>query len=95
MSRRADNKRYVVQRTLLILMMGCKCAYCQERRPWKLEFHHLVKSRNGHAGRTSRTQRIRWYMRGWLDGELVLACGRCNKKQGEPPPRGDEEPIPF
>ena len=90
----ANRRRYVVQRTLLILIMGSKCAYCPERRPWKLEFHHTVKSANGHAGKTSRHQRIRWYMREWLDGTVVLACGKCNKKLGVPPAPNESE-IPF
>ena len=94
MGRKADNRRYHTQRLLLILLMGSKCKFCAERRPWKLEFHHTKKSKNGHGGKTSRHQRIRWYMRDWGNGELVLACGKCNKKQGEPP-SDNEEPIPF
>ena len=39
----------------------------------------------------SRKKRIRNYMREWLDGTCVLACGKCNKKLGAPT---DEEPIP-
>ncbi len=94
MSKRADRRRYETQRTLLILIMGCKCAYCPERRPWELEFHHTVKSKNGHAGRTSKHQRIRWYMQDWLNGICVLACSKCNKKKGAPPDP-EEKPIPF
>lgn len=94
MGQAADRRRYNVQRTLLILMMGSKCAYCQERRPWKLEFHHVVRSKNGQAGRTSRKRRIRWYMQDWLNGECVLACSTCNKKKGMPHDP-EEKPIPF
>lgn len=94
MGRKADNRRYHTQRLLLILLMGSKCKFCSERRPWKLEFHHTKKSKNGNAAKTSRHQRIRWYTRDWSNGELVLACSRCNKKQGEPPDP-DEKPIPF
>lgn len=85
--------QYATKRALLILLMGSKCRWCGERRPWRLEFHHLVKSKNGHAGRTSRLTRLRRYMREWLDGECVLACGKCNKRLGPPPGRADEEPF--
>lgn len=93
---RSDRRRYNVQRTLLILLMGSKCSYCQERRPWVLEFHHVVRSKvfNGHAGKTSRKKRIRNYMREWLDGVCVLSCSKCNKQQGVPPDP-DEKSIPF
>ena len=94
MGRKADNRRYHTQRLLLILLMGSKCKYCQERRPWRLEFHHKEKSEYGSGGNTSRHQRIRWYMREWGKGILVLACSKCNKKQGEPP-APNEKPIPF
>lgn len=96
MGRRADNRRYVVQRTLVILLMGCKCHYCPERRPEKLEFHHKFAPRWSPT-KTSRCMRIRRYLRDWLDKELVLACGRCNKRQGAPPPRKGEhvEKLPF
>ena len=43
--RRAANRRYAVQRTLLILLMGSKCRYCSERRPWNLKFHHTKRPR--------------------------------------------------
>jgi hypothetical protein len=93
MSRAADNKRYVFQRLILIQLMGSKCRYCPERRPWKLEFHHTVKS-DWDPAKTSRHRRIRLYARDWAKRECVLACGTCNKKQGMPP-YPDEEPIPF
>lgn len=93
-TRRADNRRYSVQRTLLILLMGSKCSYCTERRPWKLEFHHTRKC-DWRPTNTSRHQRIRLYMRDWSNGVCVLACSKCNKKQGEPESDGGEEPIPF
>jgi hypothetical protein len=83
MSRTADNRRYAVQRTLLILLMGSKCKYCQERRPWFLEFHHL-KRPDWNPAKTSRHRRIRLYMRDWSNGVLVLACGTCNKCNGKP-----------
>jgi hypothetical protein len=34
-TQRTNNHHYAVQRTLLILLMGSKCKYCAERRPWK------------------------------------------------------------
>jgi len=95
MGRAADNHRYAVQRTLLILLMGSKCAYCQERRPWRLEFHHL-KRPTWRPQKTSRHRRIRLYMKDWSENALVLACGRCNKTKGQPPvedPKDGE--IPF
>ena len=97
----AKRRKYDTQRMLLILMMGSKCAYCQERRPWELEFHHTVQTSrqpNDRQGmHTSRHQRIRWYMRDWLDGRCVLACSKCNKKKGQPPLAEGEvdEPVPF
>lgn len=95
MSRRADNRRYACQRTLLILLMGSKCEYCQERRPWKLEFHHIKRS-DWRPDKTSRHRRIKLYMRDWSLGICVLACGRCNKRNGEPErEQGDEDAIPF
>jgi hypothetical protein len=90
-SRTADNRRYGTQRTLLILLMGSKCAYCQERRPWELEFHHEKKA-SWNPTKTSRHQRIRLYMRDWCNKILVLACGACNKKRGAPPAPDD---VPF
>jgi hypothetical protein len=86
-------RKYNVQRTLLILLMGSKCAYCQERRPWVLEFHHTVRVKKQGCN-TGRLRRIRLYMREWLDGVCVLACGTCNKKKGQPP-NPNEEPIPL
>ena len=83
MGRQADNRRYVTQRVLLILLMGSKCEYCQERRPWKLEFHHL-KRVAWKGEKTSRHRRIRLYMHDWAEGLCVLACGKCNKKLGRP-----------
>lgn len=96
MGRQAHNRKYSVQRTLLILLMGSKCRYCPERRPWKLEFHHTRKAAWTPA-KTSRHRRVRLYMRDWAAGVCVLACGKCNKKQGVPPlPNGQaEEEIPF
>lgn len=91
MGRTADNRRYSVQRTLLILLMGSKCAFCPERRPWMLEFHHK-KKRAWDPGKTSRHRRIRRYMSEWAEGKVVLACGDCNKRLGQP---ADEEPVPF
>lgn len=89
-------RRHNVQRTLLILLMGSKCAYCPERRPWMLEFHH-TKRVNWRPAKTSRTRRIRRYAQDWSNGICVLACGTCNKKKGRPPAT-DECPdaeIPF
>ena len=84
MARKADNRRYVTQRTLLIALMGSKCAFCSERRPWKLEFHHKVKA-DWYPQSTSRHRRIRLYARDWGAGIVCLACGTCNKKLGAPP----------
>jgi hypothetical protein len=96
--RLATNRRYVVQRTLLIQLMGGKCVYCPkssaETRLWELEFHHTVQP-NWRPAKTSRHRRIRLYARDWGNGELVLACGTCNKKLGQPPPRAGESEIPF
>lgn len=91
-----DRKRYEVQRVLAILIMGSKCEYCQERRPWMLEFHHL-KRVSWKAHKTSRHMRIKLYLRDWGDGICVLACGGCNKKKGQPPADKDhpDETIPF
>jgi hypothetical protein len=83
MGRIADNRRYSVQRTLLILLMGSKCKYCPERRPWRLEFHHTDNG-GWEPEKTSRHRRIRLYMRDWSNGILVLACTKCNKKMGKP-----------
>lgn len=95
MGRLAMNRKYTVQRTLLILLMGSKCGYCSERRPWRLEFHH-TKRRTWNPAKTSRHQRIRLYMRDWSMGVCVLACGKCNKKAGQPALNGHTEtPIPF
>lgn len=77
------NGRYFHQRQLLILLMGCKCKYCPERRPWELEFHHL-KRPDWDASRTSRHRRIKLWAKDWGNGHLTLACGTCNKKQGQP-----------
>lgn len=103
-SRAAENRRYAVRRTLLILLMGAKCRFCPERRPWKLEFHHTVK-RTWNPHKTSRNRRVQRYAQDWANGECVLACGRCNKKLGEPRVErvgrngkvsvAVEEPIPF
>ena len=90
MSRRADNRRYATQRTLLILLMGSKCKYCPERRPWVLEFHHTARP-NWDSKKTSRHRRIKLWIKDYADGSLVLACGRCNKRIGQPP--GKE--VPF
>jgi len=94
--RQADNRRYSHQRQLLIMLMGSKCHYCPERRPWELEFHHTVKVK-WYPAKTSRHRRIKLWMLDYCEGRLVLACGTCNKRQGVPPlPKGEtEEPIPF
>lgn len=97
MGRQAQNRKYAVQRTLLILLMGSKCKYCPERRPWKLEFHH-TKRVDWNPAKTSRHRRIKRYMLDWGAGVCVLACGTCNKRLGQPAERADgetEEPIPF
>lgn len=75
--------------------MGSKCAYCPERRPWMLEFHHTRRPDRYFSG-TSRLRRIRLWARDWGCGILVLACGKCNKQQGQPERDAgdDEEPIP-
>lgn len=89
------NRRYSVQRTLLILFLSSKCRYCPERRPWKLEFHH-TKKRDWTPAKTSRHQRIRLYFRDCANGRCVLACSKCNKKKGPPPDDLEaNEPIPF
>jgi hypothetical protein len=90
--RTADNRRYGTQRTLLILLLGSKCKYCPERRPWRLEFHHL-KVPSWRPEKTARHRRIRRYMQDWAEGILVLACGKCNRKYGRPP--DPPEPVPF
>lgn len=96
MGRKADNKRYVIQRTLLILLMGAKCKFCPERRPERLQFHHKYRPK-WRPQKTARHMRIRLYARDWGAGECVLACGRCNKKLGQPPlrPGEVEEPLPL
>lgn len=93
---RADRRRYEIKRTLLILLMGAKCAYCPERRPWMLEFHHTERV-EWKAYKTSRHRRIKLYMRDWANGVCVLACGACNKKKGQPPASKEhpDEKIPF
>jgi hypothetical protein len=90
-------RRASTMRTLLILLMGSKCHYCPERRPWKMEFHH-TKPPKWRPARTSRHRRIKLYARDWGDGICVLACGSCNKKKGSPAPddmcEAAEVPIP-
>lgn len=93
MGRVADNRRYHTQRTLLILLMGSRCKYCSERRPWKLEFHH-TDPRAWKPHKTSRHRRIRRYMREWSEGRVVLACTKCNKRLGQPVANGDDEIPP-
>lgn len=92
MSRASDNRLYATKRTLLILLMGSKCKYCPERRPWKLEFHHTLKA-DWNPAKTSRLRRVKLYLKDYAAGICVLACGRCNKKQGTPP--STDEEIPF
>lgn len=81
---------YTTKRTLLILLLGSKCSYCQERRPWMLQFHH-TKRPCWSPHKTSRHRRIKLYMQDWANGILVLACGKCNKQRGQP----DEDSVPF
>jgi hypothetical protein len=92
-SRAADNRRYVTQRTLAILLMGSKCKYCPERRPWRLEFHHTRRV-DWCPAKTSRCRRIRRYIQDWSNGICVLDCGTCNKRQGQPEESAVEE-LPF
>ncbi len=95
MGLQADNRRYATQRTLLILLMGSKCKYCQERRPWLLEFHHTRKA-DWNPAKTSRHRRLKLWLNDLAAGILVLACGPCNKRKGAPPlPAGVVEEIPF
>lgn len=93
-SRKAENRRYVVKRTLLILLMGSKCRYCPERRPWKLEFHH-TQWRDWTPAKTSRNRRVQRYAQDWANGKCVLACGNCNKRIGQPRAVSEPETIPF
>lgn len=79
------------KRLLAILFMGSKCRYCEERRPWKLEFHH-TSTPSWRPRNTARWRRLRLYLRDWLDGICVLACGSCNKKKGRP---DDKNAVPF
>jgi len=88
---RAGRRQYEIKRALLILLMGSKCKYCNERRPWKLEFHHTKKA-GWSPTKTSRRKRIHMYLCDYAKGICVLACGTCNKKKGQPT---DKEPIPF
>lgn len=94
-SRAAENRRYATRRTLLILLMGSKCRYCPERRPWRLEFHHTAK-RGWNPHKTSRNRRLQRYVQDYGNGCLVLACSKCNKKLGEPrDAREPAEAIPL
>lgn len=94
---RRDRRAYEMRRTMLIMLMGCKCFRCSERRPESLEFHHLFEP-SWRPHKTSRLRRIKLYARDWGNGELTLACGTHNKQAGAPPRKPGappEEPMPF
>ncbi len=92
-----ENRRYAVQRVLLMQIMGGRCHYCGSGSLWVLEFHH-TKRRKWDLRRSSQKRRIRKYMQDWLNGELVLACGSTkdrpgyNQKFGKPP---SDDGVPF
>ncbi len=87
-SKRVRRRRnYRKARRLLIIEMGGRCHYCPRVR--RLEFHHKAR-RLWRAEKTSRWVRLARYRREWLAGAVVLACPKCNKRLGQPPP-GDED----
>lgn len=95
-NQRTNRRKYEVQRTLALILMGARCSYCPETRVWLLEFHHTERT-DWRPAKTSRHRRIKLYLRDWGKGICVLACGKCNKEKGQPKESKEhpDEPIPF
>lgn len=76
---------YQMKRTRLLRKLGNECVYCGRKS--RLEFHH-TRPRTWVAAKTNRMQRLRLYERDAANGAVVIACRRCNLRQGTPTETG-------
>jgi len=74
-------RSYRLGRIALIVTMGGECSRCGTRDD--LQFHH-TRPRLWRASEVSQWQRLARHKREWAAGHLLLACGPCNRKMGQP-----------
>lgn len=80
------------RRIALVVLMGGVCRRCGLDDVEYLEPHH-IRPREWNAARMSRWQRLKQYVRDWLDGKCYVICRSCNARIGKPDTTIDS--VPF
>jgi len=76
-------KRYRQKRKLeFVLLLGSKCNKCKEKDPRCLVFHHINGRNDG--GRSFWFSRIVQFRESISNGEIMLLCANCHRKEHNP-----------